>query len=104
MARLAKAGQKKRRRQRRNFTEEFKAGAVRLVLDEGKSVANVALAGDVAAWLAEDPDLPTQELLRRGKDKAYTGNKTAFYAPVAGVRPLRAAPPIHAYTPGAISL
>jgi transposase len=31
-----------RRRTRRAFTEEFKASAVRLVLDEGKSVAQVA--------------------------------------------------------------
>lgn len=30
------------RRPRREFTEEFKAGAVRLVLDEGKSMATVA--------------------------------------------------------------
>jgi transposase len=30
------------RRARRSFTAEFKAGAVRLVLDEGKSVAQVA--------------------------------------------------------------
>jgi hypothetical protein len=32
----------KRKRSRRSFTEEFKAGAVRLVLDEGKTVAAVA--------------------------------------------------------------
>ena len=32
----------KRRRPRRAFTEEFKAGAIRLVLDEGKSVRQVA--------------------------------------------------------------
>ena len=30
------------RRTRRNFTDEFKAGAIRLVLDEGKTVAQVA--------------------------------------------------------------
>ena len=30
------------RRPRRQFTDEFKAGAVRLVLDEGKSVTAVA--------------------------------------------------------------
>ncbi len=30
------------RRPRRQFTDEFKAGAVRLVLDEGKTVAAVA--------------------------------------------------------------
>jgi transposase len=31
-----------RRRPRRSFTDEFKTGAVRLVLDEGKAVAEVA--------------------------------------------------------------
>ena len=33
---------KKSRRARRNYTDEFKAGAVRLVLEEGKTVAQVA--------------------------------------------------------------
>jgi transposase len=33
---------KKQKRPRRQFTDEFKAGAVRLVLDEGKTVAQVA--------------------------------------------------------------
>ena len=33
---------KRSRRTRRRFTEEFKAGAVRLVLDEGKTVGAVA--------------------------------------------------------------
>ena len=32
----------KRKRTRRNFTDEFKAGAVRLVLEEGKTVAAAA--------------------------------------------------------------
>ncbi|QDE67509.1 transposase [Myxococcus xanthus] len=32
----------KKRRQRRSFTPEFKSGAVKLVLEEGKSVAEVA--------------------------------------------------------------
>jgi len=32
----------RRRRKRREFTEEFKAGAVRLVLVEGRSVTQVA--------------------------------------------------------------
>ncbi len=31
-----------KRRQRRSFTDEFKAGAVRLVLDEGKTIPQVA--------------------------------------------------------------
>ncbi|WP_404364493.1 transposase [Corallococcus coralloides] len=34
--------EKKQRRQRRSFRPEFKAGAVKLVLEEGKSVAAVA--------------------------------------------------------------
>lgn len=33
---------KKQKRPRRDFTDEFKAGAIRLVLDEGKPVAQVA--------------------------------------------------------------
>ena len=45
MARMA-VGAKKR--PRRSFTEEFKAGAVRLVLDEGKSVSQVGRDLDVA--------------------------------------------------------
>ena len=36
------SGKKRQKRPRRSFTDEFKAGAVRLVLDEGKSVAQVA--------------------------------------------------------------
>ena len=39
--------EKKRRRQRRTFSDEFKAGAVRLVLEEGKSAAEVARSLDV---------------------------------------------------------
>ena len=37
------------RRTRRRFSEEFKAGAVRLVLDEGKSVGAVARELDLTA-------------------------------------------------------
>jgi len=41
---VAKMATKERRamRERRDYTDEFKAGAVRLVLDEGKKVAEVA--------------------------------------------------------------
>ena|SRR5271165_3328482 len=41
--------QKKLKRQRRRFTDEFKAGAVRLVLAEGKSVTGVARDLDLTA-------------------------------------------------------
>ena len=37
------------RRTRRQFSEEFKAGAVRLVLDEGKTVSAVARELDLTA-------------------------------------------------------
>ena len=48
MARMESGGRKKPR-QRRTFTEEFRAGAVRLVLDEGKTVAQVARDLDLTA-------------------------------------------------------
>jgi transposase len=37
------------KRPRRSFTDEFKAGAVRLVLDEGKSISQVARDLDLTA-------------------------------------------------------
>ena len=36
------AEESSKRRQRRSFTDEFKAGAVRLVLEEGKTIPAVA--------------------------------------------------------------
>jgi len=41
MAKMS-AKEDRAKRARRQFTDEFKAGAVRLVLDEGKTVAQVA--------------------------------------------------------------
>jgi transposase len=58
----------------------------------GRPSKAAPFAAQVLGWLAEAPELPTQELLRRAKDSGYSGNKTAFYAMVAGVRPPRAAP------------
>jgi transposase len=40
---------RKLKRRRRSFTPEFKAGAVRLVLDEGRTVAQVAKELDLTA-------------------------------------------------------
>jgi transposase len=40
---------RKPKRARRSFTDEFKAGAVRLVLDEGKTVSQVARDLDLTA-------------------------------------------------------
>ncbi len=53
------AGEKKERRQRRSFTDEFRAGAVRLVLVEGKTIPQVA----------RDLDL-TQSALRTWVERA----------------------------------
>ena len=39
---MSRMGSKKARRVRRQFSEEFKAGAARLVIEEGKSVGAVA--------------------------------------------------------------
>jgi transposase len=51
-----------------------------------------AYADSVRGWLAEEPDLPTQELLRRAKEAGYGGRKSAFYGVVAGLRAPRSAP------------
>ena len=58
----------------------------------GRPSKAAQLAEQVTAWLVEDPDLPTQELMRRAKESGYAGKKSAFYALVAGLRPPRAAP------------
>ena len=58
----------------------------------GRPSVAAAFTDKVALWLKEDPDLPTQELLRRAKLAGYTGHKTAFYALVAGARPPRSTP------------
>ena len=55
MSRMVK---REERRARRKFTEEFKTGAVRLVLDEGKSAGAVARDLDLTesalrTWVAE---------------------------------------------------
>ena len=63
----------KPRRERRSFTDEFKAGAVRPVLDEGKTVAQVARDLDLTAsavgnWVAQ---------ARADRTKGKTGLTTA---------------------------
>jgi transposase len=49
---------KRQRRTRRSFTEEFKAQAIRLVLDEGKTVMQVARELDLTASAGRQPGLP----------------------------------------------
>ncbi len=70
------------RRPRRAFTDEFRAGAVRLVLDEGKTVAQVA----------RDLDLTTSALrvwvdrARADRSKGKTGLTTAEREELAKLR------------------
>ena len=77
MARMAKE-----RRQRRSFTDEFKAGAVRLVLDEGKTIAQVARDLDLTAsalggWV---------EQARADRSKGKTGLTTEERAELARLK------------------
>lgn len=58
----------------------------------GRPSKATPFAERVRAWLVEEPELPTQELLRRANEAGYAGHKSAFYALVAGVRPPRATP------------
>jgi transposase len=55
----AEKKQRKQARARRSFSEDFKAGAVQLVLEEGKSVTRVAKDLDLSAsalgrWVEQD--------------------------------------------------
>jgi transposase-like protein len=57
------AKQDRAKRARQQFTDEFKAGAVRLVIDEGKTVAQVARELDptpsaFSGW--DRPDAPSR--------------------------------------------
>lgn len=42
MRKMSEEKKQKQKRERRSFTDEFKEGAVRLVIDEGKTVSQVA--------------------------------------------------------------
>lgn len=79
MARMEQQGDKRRRR---SFTEEFKAGAVGLVLDEGKTIAQVARDLDVtasalSAWVAQ---------ARADRTKGKTGLTTEERAELSKLR------------------
>ena len=58
----------------------------------GRPSQTQPIADKVRAWLAEEPELATRELLRRAKLDGFTGKKSAFYALVAGLRPKPATP------------
>jgi transposase len=70
------------RRVRRSFTDEFKAGAVRLVLDEGKTIPQVARNLDLTTsalrtWV---------ERARADRSKGKTGLTTAEREELAKLR------------------
>ncbi len=70
------------KRARRSFTDEFKAGAVRLVLDEGKTVAQVARDLDLTesalgGWVSQS---------RADRTKGRTGLTTAEREELARLR------------------
>lgn len=81
-----------RRVKRESAVSETDDAAERRTRGIGRPSKAAPFAAQVTKWLADEPELPTQELLRRAKDGGYTGNKTAFYAMVAGARPRRAVP------------
>jgi transposase len=62
----------KRKRTRRSFTDEFEAGAIRLVLDEGKTVAAAARDLD----LTESPLRKWVERARADRTQGKTGLTT----------------------------
>ena len=72
----------KRKRTRRSFTDEFKAGAVRLVLDEGKTVAAAARDLD----LTESSLRNWVEQARADRTHGKTGLTTAEREELARLR------------------
>ena len=82
MRSMKEEGARRSRRARRSFTPEFKAGAVRLVLDEGKSIAEVARDLDLTAtavghWVSQ---------ARADLSKGETGLTTEERAELARLR------------------
>ena len=79
---MATMAEHKGRRTRRSFTEDYKAGAVRLVLDESKTVA--AAARDLG--LTESSLRNWVEQARADRTKGKTGLTTAEREELARLR------------------
>jgi transposase len=79
---MATMADSKSRRSRRSFTDDSKPGAVRLVLDEGKTVA--AAARDLG--LTESSLRNWVEQARADRTKGRTGLTTEERAELAGLR------------------
>lgn len=79
---MATMAEHRARRTRRSFSEDYKAGAVRLVLDEGKTVA--AAARDLG--LTESSLRNWVEQARADRTKGRTGLTTAEREELARLR------------------
>jgi transposase len=79
---MATMADTKRRRARRSFTDDYKTGAVRLVLDEGKTVA--AAARDLG--LTESSLRNWVEQARADRTQGRTGLTTEERAELATLR------------------
>jgi transposase len=79
---MATMGETKGKRTRRSFTDDYKTGAVRLVLDEGRSVA--AAARDLG--LTESSLRNWVEQARADRTKGRTGLTTEERAELASLR------------------
>ena len=73
---------KRQKRSRRSFTDDFKAGAVRLVLDEGKTIPQVARDLD----LTSSAPRTWVERARADRSKGKTGLTTEERAELASLR------------------
>jgi transposase len=79
---MSTMSEKRPKRSRRSFTDDFKAGAVRLVLDEGKTVA--AAARDLG--LTESSLRNWVDQARADRTKGKTGLTTEERAELATLR------------------
>ena len=75
------------RRVRRQFSEEFKEGAVRLVLDEGKSVGAVARELDLTPSALSRVSSPTSSLALATRRWSYSITSKCSITNGAGTRP-----------------
>lgn len=81
-----------RRVGREEAVTEVAEGAFRRARGLGRPSKTEEFGKRVREWLAEEPELPTQELLRRAQEAGYDGGKSAFYGLVASLRPSRTVP------------
>lgn len=91
-ARAGVAPESVRRIRREAPVEHTDDKALRAERRVGRPSKVEAFAEKLRGWLAEEGELPTQELLRRATDAGYRGGKSALYALVAELRPPKATP------------